>query len=197
MDIWNEGFVGAIFGAVIGGGASLLGTWLTLRSQRMQAADDAKSLIRATLQAIHVEARTVHRLYGLTMAVRIEQLAEGQPLQIYYPIAEDYFTVFRENANHIGHVPNVELRTAIIECYALTKSLIDTYRFNNELVGNHEAAHLEFMRNPTEANGLELQQRAEAMVMYTDSIRGSHKLAVDSFRRLDVMLIAALATPII
>ncbi len=130
------------------------------------------------------------------MTVRIEHLPEGQPLQIYYPIAEDYFTVFRENADHIGHVPNVALRTAIIECYTLTKSLIDTYRFNNELVGNHEAAHLEFMRNPTEANGVELKQRAEAMVMYTDSIRSSHKLAVDSFQRLDAMLIAALSTPI-
>lgn len=196
MDIWNEGFVGAIIGAVIGGGASLLGTWLTLRSQRLQAADDARSLIKATLQAIHVEVRTVHRLYELTMTVRIEQLAEGQPLQIHYPIAEDYFTVFRENANHIGHVPDVELRSAIIECYALTKSLIDTYRFNNQLVEEHEAASLELMRNPSDANHLELQQRAQAMVLYTDAIRASHKRAVDSFRRLDVMLIAALAKPI-
>lgn len=196
MDIWNEGFVGAVIGAVIGGGASLLGTWLTLSSQRTQAADDSRSLVRATLQAIHVEVRTVHRLYELTMTVRIEQLPEGQPLQIHYPIAEDYFTVFRENADHIGHVPDVELRTAIIECYALTKSLIDTYRFNNELVGLHEAAHLEFMRNPSEANRAEVQQRVEAMVLYTDSIRASHRRAVDSFRRLDVMLIAALAKPV-
>lgn len=196
MDISNEGFVGAILGAVIGGGASLLGTWLTLRSQRKQSKDEEKSLIRATVQAIHVELRTVYRLYEMTMTVKIEQLPEGQPLHIYYPIGQDYFTVFRENSAHIGHIPNVEMRTAIIECYALTNSLIDTYRFNNALVEGYETAHLEYMRNPTEANGIERQQRAEAMVMYTDSIRDSHKRAVDSFRKADVMLIAALSTPI-
>lgn len=196
MDIWNEGLVGAIIGAVIGGGASLLGTWLTLKSQRKQSIGEEKSRIRATAQAIHVEIRTVYRLYDLTMTVRIEQLPEGQPLHSYYPIGQDYFTVFRENAAHIGHIPDVEMRTAIIECYALTKSLIDTYRFNNELVAGYEASHLEYIRNPSDANDMERRQRAEAMVEYTDSIRESHKRALDSFRRADVMLTAALSTPI-
>jgi len=95
----------------------------------------------------------------------------------------------------MGHIPDVEMRTAIVECYALTKSLIDTCRFNNELVEGYETAHLECMRNPSEANEIERLQRAEAMVTYTDSIQESHKRALDSYRRADFMFTAALPQP--
>lgn len=158
MDILGEGLLGAI----IGGAASLAATYITLWSQKKKAAEEDRARVKAVLQAIHVEIRTLCQLYDATMPVKVHQLAEGQPLRVNYPIAQDYFTIYRENSHLIGHIPDAELRSAIVACYMYTKSLVDTYRFNNDLVDGYDAAELAYKRAPTQPNDEEMRARLGA-----------------------------------
>lgn len=182
--------ISSLVGAAIGGFLALLGTWLTLSSQRKRDQAETAARVKAVLQAIHAEIRTVYSLYRQTMTEKVEYLSEGKPLDIHYPIKQDYFTVFTQNSGSIGLIESGELRTAIVECYALTKSLVDTYSFNNELYEARLMAEMEYSRHGNPADAKDAQERLRAMVEYVPSIRAAHEYALESYRRLDVMLTA-------
>lgn len=183
-----------LVGAVIGGVMALLGTWLTLRSQGKQEEHEERARVSAVLEAIHTEIRTIYQLYRETMTVRVEYLPEGNPLEVHYPIRQDYFTLFTQNAGSIGRISNSELRTAIVRCYALTKSLVDTYGFNNDLYDAWLAADMQHKRHGNPADAQDAKLRRAAMVDYVPHIRKAHDDALESYRQLDVMLTAIGAT---
>lgn len=83
MDILGEGLLGAI----IGGAASLAATYITLWSQKKKAAEEDRARVKAVLQAIHVEIRTLYQLYDATMPVKVHQLADQSPRTISQSIA--------------------------------------------------------------------------------------------------------------
>lgn len=56
----------------------------------------------------------------------------------YYPLTQDYFTTYQSNAHLIGEIENDDLRNLIIEMYSEAKGVVDSYRYNNHIVGQHE-----------------------------------------------------------
>ena len=61
-------------------------------------------------------------------------MKDGEPLLYYYPVYQDYFSVYHGTSAFIGFIEDDDLRTLIVTTYIKTKGLVDSFRFNNVIV---------------------------------------------------------------
>lgn len=122
--------IGALIGSVLTLLATFIAHWLSSKKEK----DDRNQEIRALLQSLQDEATTIWDIYMEGVGVRLEEHEVGEPFNVYFPVTQEYFTIYTSNAQKIGMIQDDNLRKSIVEGYALGRSLIDTYRMNNELV---------------------------------------------------------------
>jgi len=143
----------AILGAIIGGG---LTGYFTLRAVKDNYANqlnfrenEDKKQRTNVISAIYFEIKSLRKVYEKGMGSIIDELPKDEPLLWFYPIIEDYFTVFNNNTQFIGKL-NRELAHSIIEFYILSKSLADSFRLNNSLFEkyNYYCSIFEETQNP-------------------------------------------------
>ncbi len=135
----------ALIGAVIGGGITgyytLKATDKAIRDQNAKELRRDEKEIDNLLDALGVE---LHALWGFHMrriGERIEHLPDGQPLEFYYPLTQDYFTIYNSNAAMIGRIKDAALREAVVVCYNKCKKVVDGFKYNNELVREYRDLH--------------------------------------------------------
>lgn len=169
-----SGVVGAIIGGLLAGCFSLKATSKSHENQVKLAEDNEAQLVSGLLQAIHDEIETVFERYQNTMGVRLDTLEEGGAIAAYYPLSSDFFSVYNGNSIHIGRIKNNELRRQIVKTYTLAKSMVDSFRFNNELVFKLEIAHK--LHNETQLEVHREQERAhfKSLVRYAKSLKEGH-----------------------
>jgi hypothetical protein len=79
-------------------------------------------------------------LESLTAAIRTrmdEAIATSEPdkaVLVRYPVQEDPFAVYRGMVQNLGFIQDHQLRNAIITTYARARGLIQTFRYNNQLI---------------------------------------------------------------
>src|SRR5712692_3255191 len=130
-----------LLAAIIGGGtalvAAIIGGMITARAttkatQRanehtlrleQQKHDDA---VRGVLLGLRAEISTLWDIYSTEFGAVIEQLPEGEEFSYIYPLYQNYFTVYESNAHLFGHIPDDNLRQAIVATYLKARGLIDT-----------------------------------------------------------------------
>jgi hypothetical protein len=138
------GFFGAIVGSVVGGllagGYSRQATKDLLDEQRKLQAEEKYEQVKALLCVIKSELRNVWELYMGDMGKRIEALSEGQGCKYYFPIIGEYFPIYHGSVGSLGLIRDDLLRHCIISVHTLAKSLIDSYRLNNQLIDEWEEA---------------------------------------------------------
>ena len=83
-------------------------------------------MLLGILQAIHDEIETLWDNYMDGIGHHTEALADGQPLNIYYPVTQEYFTVYNTNAFFIGRIRDHDLRKLIVSTYSKARGLIDS-----------------------------------------------------------------------
>jgi hypothetical protein len=135
----NSGRLG--LGALIGSIIALVATYLTHRLQVNDQLQKERETIKGVLQAIHDEVETLWESYMEEAGARLETLGDGEALDIYYPITQDYFTAYRMNAIFIGRIPNADIRKQIVLTYSKARALIDGFRLNNDFFYKHEFAY--------------------------------------------------------
>jgi len=123
-----------LISAFIGGLLALLGVFVADRLAKRKEKENRKEEIQALIQSIKDEVGTLWGIYMNSAGKSLQELGEGQGYNRYFPVTQEYFTIYTSNAHKIGMIHDEELRKSIIETYSLGRSLIDTYRFNNELV---------------------------------------------------------------
>jgi len=136
-------FVAAIIGASVGG---FITAWATRKSVQQIFKNDLKKRdiekqenLQGLYRVIKSELNTLwSRYYNEGAGEKIENLKDGEPLLMYYPLTQDYFTMYHSNANLIGEIQNEDLRGLIILTYSAAKGVVDSYRYNNHIVGQHE-----------------------------------------------------------
>ena len=172
-------FGSAITGAVIGG---LITGYFALRSadknyknQLQLTRENEEKLIQGLLQAIHDEIETVFERYQETMGAGLEFLKEGEPLLLYYPLVSDYFTVYNGNSFLIGRIPDNDLRKQIIKTYTLAKSMIDSFRMNNDLNQKYEYWFQVFRESKNEVHQQKAAAHYGALVEYAKNLKLGHQ----------------------
>lgn len=87
---------------------------------------------------MHDEIETLWESYIVGVGNNLAALPENQPLLTYYPVTQEYFSVYVGNAILIGRISDTELRKSVVSTYAMARGLIDSYRLNNELLQKFE-----------------------------------------------------------
>ena len=134
--LWSSG-IGALVGSVL----TLIATYLSYHLQRSHQEEKDQQMLHGILQAIHDEIETLFDSYMDNIGNQIEALPDNQPLNMYWPVTQDYFTIYNSNSFFIGRVKDHDLRKQIVLTYSKARGLIDSYRLNNDLVQKHEHAY--------------------------------------------------------
>ncbi len=133
----------SLIAAIIGG---LIAGTLTRKAASeahhlaIEAQASKKEHIRSFLQAILDDCKTVWQQYQDEMGSRVEALEEDKPLDFFYLIISDYFTIYHMNAILLPRVENEDLRRAIVTTYTKGKGLLDSFRLNNDLVQKYDSS---------------------------------------------------------
>lgn len=127
------GFAAGLIGAVVGGVFTLYATNKTIREQNLKDDREEQKEVQNLLEALAVEIGALWGFHMKRVGAAVESLKPGDAIEFYYPLTQDYFTVYNENADKIGKVPSDELRTAIVSCYNKCKKVVDGFKYNNEL----------------------------------------------------------------
>ena len=80
-------------------------------------------------------------LYNKRMQNHIDNIGPGKILPINFPVGDDNFTFYEQNAKIIAKL-NDEARDSIINIYTYARSLIQSFKGNNQLVVDYEKFYL-------------------------------------------------------
>jgi hypothetical protein len=127
------GSFAALAGAVIGGVFTLRATNKAVQMENAKELRRDEKEVQNLLEALGVEIRILLEFHQRRIGYKVEQLPEGEPLACYYPLTQDYFTIYNANAAMIGRIKNPDLREAIVICYNKCKKVVDAFKYNNDL----------------------------------------------------------------
>lgn len=116
----NRAFVGPLTGAVIA-------TGITLSFNSYLRSEEKEASRRTLVNTLIAELTIFH--YSINL--RIKAFKESNNPLGYVYIIEDYFTIFTQNANKLGLLPE-DVATEVIKVYFSIKGLFDTIRGNSE-----------------------------------------------------------------
>lgn len=128
------GFLSGLIGAVVGGLFTLYATNKTIRQENEKENRQEEKEVQNLLQALSVEVGALWGFHMGRVGAMVENLEEGKDaIEFYYPLTQDYFTVYNENAGKIGKIPDAALREVVVTCYNKCKKVVDGFKYNNEL----------------------------------------------------------------
>lgn len=134
---WLSSFVIALVGAVIGGWFTLRGVDREARITRAEAEKESLELQLSVLKGIKGEVFTLINLYDKRMRNHIDSISPGSIFIISFPIGDDNFTFYEQNAKVIAKL-NDSPRDSIINIYTYARSLIQSFKGNNQLIVEYE-----------------------------------------------------------
>src|SRR5262245_33994746 len=138
-----ESFVSSIIGALIGGLLALIGVYYGYRLQRLQQQEQRHQTVRGFLQAILTELETCWKRAQETVNPFLENLPDAAAFELEVSIRTDFFTVYHNNSQLLGSVPDDDLRSLIVSTYTRYKALAESYNVNTELLRNYrQSQHL-------------------------------------------------------
>ena len=167
--LWSSGL-----GALIGSTIALIATFISHRLQRSQQDENEQRMLHGILQAIHDEIETLWDNYVDGIGHQLEALADSQPLNLYWPVTQEYFTVYNTNAFFIGRIQDHDLRKLIVSTYSKARGLIDSYRLNNDLVQKHEHAYWIYQETQNQIHKANAASRYAALTNYAKSLKKGH-----------------------
>jgi hypothetical protein len=136
--------------------------------------NEQADIIQGVLQGLHDEIETLWEIYSERVGHHIETLQEGQGFECYWVVMQDYFTVYTSNSHLIGQITDVDLRKEIVATYITAKSLVDTFKMNNELVNQLEHATLLANETQNEKHQQEVVLRHQQVASYASNLKQIH-----------------------
>ena len=180
---WESVIPGLVAGLVTGA-CMWIALLIQYKNERDLRDQKEEAEIAAFVHAVMTEVETLWETYYEGAGKRLEALEKGKAFMYFYPINEDYFTVYNANAFLIGRVENPRLRRTIVESYTRARGLIDSFRLNNDMVQKWN--HLDLMRqdsqNPVLVHMMWMQE--QSLVHHAVKLREIHHQMKESVERL-------------
>lgn len=169
---WLSSFISALIGAVIGGMFTLKGVDREAKISRAEADKEALELQLSVLKGVKGEVFTLINLYNKRMRGYIDNIRSGGILNITFPIGDDNFTFYEQNAMVIAKL-NDTPRDSIINIYTYSRSLIQSFKSNNRLVAEYEKILFDMADNNKNKEMYEKLHAAkiEVMIDYAQRIK--------------------------
>jgi hypothetical protein len=165
---------------VVGASAAYFGTKSALRAAQQTHLNnlalrkqDREAQVRGVIQAIYAELSSLSDIYRNEFQEEWEKFVKGEPFTTFYPISQDYFTVYNGNAALIGQIPDDELRTGVVRAYLASKGLVDSHLFNNRLLDDYAYAQRIYRNNMNPQNKELLNDTFDELKGYSDALQSS------------------------
>lgn len=162
-------------GAFIGSVLTLVATFVAHHLTSKVKDKKEKALLHGLLQGIHDEIETLWEAYLDSVGNRVETLGENQPLNFYWPVTQEYFTIYNNNAVLIGRIQDHDLRKEIVATYTKARGLIDSFRLNNELVNKYEYAYWLYQETNNEIHRVSVEAHQRSLVEYAKQLKKGHE----------------------
>jgi hypothetical protein len=175
----------AMMGAVIGGLFSLRAGRRAHLFELAKERQREEREVQNMLDSLGVEIGTLWFFHMNRIGAMVENLPEGGAFEFYYPLTQDYFTVYNTNAGKIGAVKDAKLREAIVVCYNKCKKIVDGFKYNNELYREYTDARMRPADSPDHAAYVAAKHKA--LVDYAGMVVEDHfevKKYVENMLRL-------------
>jgi len=173
--VWNaDALLSSGVGALIGSALTLAGVWLAHNLEKAESAKKETEHIHGLLQAIHDEIETLWESYSATAGAQIDSLRDGNAMLMYWPLTQDYFTIYNTNAFFIGKIKDHDLRKQIVATYTKSRGLIDSFRMNNDLLQKWEHADMLFQESQNQLHKNHAHARYQSLVQYAASLKKGH-----------------------
>lgn len=165
-------FITALIGAIIGGMFTLKGVDREARITRTEAEKEALELQLSVLKGIKGELVTLFDLYNKRMRIHVDNIVPGQALNLGFPIGDDNFTFYEQNAKFIAKLSD-DARDSIINIYTYARSLIQSYKGNNQLIEEYEKILFGMAENNKDKEMYERlhDKKVEVMIDYAQGIK--------------------------
>ncbi len=176
----NHPLSAAVAGGLVGGGFTCLGLLINISNERRKSSAAEHHEVVAFCQAIATELHCVVGRYMDSVGTSMEQHDRTQPFAYFYPVFEDYFTIFNSNASMVGKIQDRDLRSEMVQVYIIGKALLDTYKLNNQIVVNWQEAQHSADRSGVAQDQLYAQNLFEKMRKMTPVLFSVHKAFSES-----------------
>ena len=169
---WLSSFITALIGAIVGGWFTLRGVDREASITRAEAERDSIELQLSVLKGIKGEILTLIRLYNKRMQKHIDGIEPGGMLLINFPVGDDNFIFYEQNAKVIAKL-NDAARDSIINIYTYARSLIQSFKGNNQLIVEYEKIFFDMADNNKNKDMYEKLHMAkiEVMVDYAQGVK--------------------------
>lgn len=169
---WLSSFITALIGAFVGGWFTLKGVDREAKITRAEAERNSLELQLSVLKGIKGEIFTLIILYNKRMREHIDNIVPGNTLLINFPIGDDNFTFYEQNAKIIAKL-NDAARDSIINIYTYARSLIQSYKGNNQLIVEYEKILFDMADNNKNKDMYKrlYSAKLEVMVDYAQGIK--------------------------
>lgn len=169
---WLSTFITALIGAVIGGWFTLRGVDREVKISRAEAERDSLELQLSVLKGIKGEVFTLINLYNKRMQDHVDSIEPGKMLLINFPVGDDNFVFYEQNAKFIAKLDDAA-RDSIINIYTYARSLIQSFKGNNQLVVEYEKILFDMADNNKNIDMYErlLAAKNYVMVDYAQGIK--------------------------
>ncbi|WP_262417851.1 hypothetical protein [Pantoea dispersa] len=189
LPAWLTALFTAFIGAVVGGRYTLKGVNRAAKIAANQAKRASYELQLSVLKGIKGEISILFALYNKRMQAHIENLGDNGMMLFSFPIGDDNFTFYEQNAKEIAKL-NDESRESIISIYTHARSLIQSYKGNNQLIADYEAILLAMAGKTNDDLYRRLRnEKIKVMINYAQGLKaidGEVRKAIkDGFEHID------------
>ncbi|MFH2137399.1 MAG: hypothetical protein ABII88_02685 [Candidatus Omnitrophota bacterium] len=167
--------ISTAIGAFIGSSITLLATIISHYLQCSAQQQKEEKEIKGFLQAIHDEIETLWKIYTEGMGNILEATPINTPLPYYYPLTQEYFTIYVNNTSFVSKIEDIVLRKNIVETYVQAKGLIDSYKMNNELVYKYEHSAWTYQETQSNIHKISMDAHHKALIEYAKSLKETHE----------------------
>lgn len=179
--------LGALGAAWVGGKITSKATLEAVREsdrqERQRRETQERNEINNYRKAIISEVQCLWTQYMWGIGERLEQAPKGIPFELFYPVGQNYFSVYDNNMSTLAKIEDDEERALIIDGYLTAKGLVDSYGFNNKLLdGFHQ-----LMAMPKIGDNCVDRLRAgtvQALKEYSDILKEAHYRAKEKHKNL-------------
>lgn len=192
---WLSSFITALIGAVIGGLFTLRGVDREAKITRAETERSDLELQLSVLKGIEGEISTLINIYNKRMQRHIEGIKPGEMLLISFPIGDDNFTFYEQNAKLIAKLDDAA-RDSIINIYTYARSLVQSFKGNNQLVAEYEKIFFDMADNNKDKEMYQRLHDAKIAVMvdYAQGIKNIdselREVIINGFKVIDQQIIA-------
>lgn len=192
------GVVGSVIGGVIGGllaiQASQRATEKAFHYNLMSFQLAQNHKIRSVILGLQAEVKTLLEVYESEFRDEVLSLSEDKPFEYYYPISQNYFTLYQANAPFIGEIPDQELQKLIIETYQKGMSIVDTHIYNNKLLEDRDKISNLMEAGSDGTLNLRYTICQDALTEYSINIKNNYLEALNLIKNLDAKIDEILPT---